>query len=60
VRVQELTADLVPIGSPALASPKGASAGQGAIWIAGNRALSLFVLTVSGYDELWGASLECH
>ena len=59
VRVQELTADLAPVGSPALASPKGASAGQGAVWIAGDRALSLFVLTVGGYDELWGASLEC-
>jgi hypothetical protein len=59
VRVQELTADLAPVGSPALASPKGASAGQGVIWVAGSRALSLFVLTVSGYDELWGASLEC-
>jgi hypothetical protein len=59
VRVQELTGDLAPVGSPALASPKGASAGQGAVWIAGDRALSLFVLTVGGYDELWGASLEC-
>jgi hypothetical protein len=58
--VQALTADLVPIGAPALASPKGASAGQGAIWLTGNRALSLFVLTVGGYDELWRASLECH
>jgi len=60
VRVQALSAELAPIGAPALASPKGASAGQGAVWLAGNRALSLFVLTVGGYDELWGASLECH
>jgi hypothetical protein len=59
VRVQELTGALAPVGSPALASPKGASAGQGAVWIAGDRALSLFVLTVGGYDELWGAALEC-
>lgn len=60
VRVQELSAELAPIGTPALASPKGASAGQGVIWLAGTRALSLFVLTVGGFDELWGASLECH
>jgi hypothetical protein len=59
VRVQELTGDLAPVGSPALSSPRGASAGQGAVWIAGERALSLFVLTVGGYDELWGASLQC-
>jgi hypothetical protein len=59
VRVQELSAELAPIGTPALASPKGASAGQGVIWLAGTRALSLFVLTVGGFDELWGASLEC-
>jgi hypothetical protein len=60
VRVQALSADLAPVGTPALASPKGASAGQGAVWLAGTRALSLFVLTVGGFDELWGASLECH
>lgn len=60
VRVQQLTAELAPVGEPVLASPKGASAGQGAIWVVGKRALSLFVLTVGGYDELWGASLECH
>ena len=59
VRVQQLTRDLAPVGAPVLASPKGASAGQGAVWLAGQRALSLFVLTVGGYDELWGAALEC-
>lgn len=59
VRVQALTSDLVPVGVPVLASPRGASAGQGALLVAERRVLSVFVLTVGGYDELWGAALEC-
>jgi len=59
VRVQRLGADSEPLGDPVLTSPKGASAGQGALWVSGTRALSVYVLTVSGYDELWGAAVEC-
>src|SRR5690606_4483208 len=59
VRVQLLSADFEPIGDPVLTSPKGASAGQGALWVSGTRALSVYVLTVAGFDELWGAAVEC-
>jgi len=60
VYVQELGPDLRPVGAPVAASPKGASAGLGAVRVRGDSALSVFVLTVGGRDELWGASLQCH
>jgi hypothetical protein len=60
VYVQELAADLHPIGAPVAASPKGASAGLGAVKVRGDSALSVFVLTVGGRDELWGASVRCN
>jgi hypothetical protein len=59
VFVQALAADLTPLGAPVPSSPKGASAGQGSIWVTGERALSLYVLTVGGRDELWGSVLTC-
>ncbi|HET9932799.1 MAG TPA: hypothetical protein VFQ35_18980, partial [Polyangiaceae bacterium] len=60
VYVQELGSDLQPLGTPVAASPKGASAGLGAVRVRGESALSVFVLTVGGRDELWGASVTCH
>jgi hypothetical protein len=59
VFVQALASDLTPLGAPVPSSPKGASAGQGSIWVVGERALSLYVLTVGGRDELWGSVLTC-
>ncbi|HEX6272252.1 MAG TPA: hypothetical protein VFZ53_04410, partial [Polyangiaceae bacterium] len=59
VRVQRLGLDLEPQGEVTLVSPKGANAGQGAVFARAPRALSLFVQTTAGHDELWGASLEC-
>lgn len=59
VRVQRLGADLEPSGEPTLVSPKGANAGQGAVFARSPRALALFVQTTAGHDELWGTSLEC-
>jgi hypothetical protein len=59
VRVQRLSADLTPMGEPALVSPKGANAGQGAVFVRAPRAISVFVQTTAGHDELWGTSLEC-
>jgi hypothetical protein len=59
VRVQRLGADLTTVGEPALVSPKGANAGQGAVFARAPRAISLFVQTTAGHDELWGTSLEC-
>jgi hypothetical protein len=59
VRVQRLGPDLEPLGEAALVSPKGANAGQGVVFARAPRALSLFVQTTQGHDELWGTSLEC-
>jgi hypothetical protein len=59
VRVQRLGPDLELVGEPMLASPKGANAGQGAVFARAPRVLSLFVQTTAGHDELWGTSLEC-
>lgn len=59
VRAQVLGADLEPLGEPMLVSPKGANAGQGASWVNGVHAISLFILTTAGRDELWGAALRC-
>lgn len=59
VRVQELDAELKPLGEAVPTSPKGANAGQGAVGVSGKKALSVYVLTVAGRDELWGAALEC-
>jgi hypothetical protein len=59
VRVQELSASLDPVGEPRLVSPKGANAGQGAVFAVGDRVLSVFVQTTAGHDELWGAILRC-
>lgn len=60
VYVQALGPDLRPLGAPVAASPKGASAGLGAVRVRADSALSVFVLTVGGRDELWGASVTCH
>ena len=59
VRVQRLGPDLEPLGEAVLVSPKGANAGQGVVFARAPRALSLFVQTTQGHDELWGTSLEC-
>jgi hypothetical protein len=60
VYVEELGENLEPLGTPVAASPKGASAGLGAVRVIGESALSVFVLTVGGRDELWGAAVTCH
>jgi hypothetical protein len=59
VRVQRLDENLEPLGEATLVSPKGANAGQGAVFASAPRVLSLFVQTTAGNDELWGTSLEC-
>ena len=60
VHVQSFAADLSPIGESVLVSPKGANAGQGSLATFAGGALSLFILTTAGHDELWGATLSCH
>jgi hypothetical protein len=59
VRLQRLDAKLEPLGEPRLVSPKGANAGQGAVFATGSRVLSVYIQTTAGHDELWGASFEC-
>jgi len=59
VRVQSFDRDMKPLGSAVLASPKGANAGQGALAAFEGGAVSLFILTTAGHDELWGATLSC-
>jgi uncharacterized protein DUF4339 len=59
VHVQSFAADLSPIGQSLAVSPKGANAGQGTLSTFAGGALSLFILTTAGHDELWGATLAC-
>ncbi len=59
VRLQRLGPKLEPLGEARLVSPKGANAGQGAVFATGSRVLSVFVQTTAGHDELWGATFEC-
>lgn len=59
VHVQSFAADLSPIGQSIAVSPKGANAGQGALANFADGALTLFILTTAGHDELWGATLAC-
>jgi hypothetical protein len=59
VHVQSFAADLHPVGQSVLVSPKGANAGQGALTTVAGGAVTLFILTTAGHDELWGATLSC-
>jgi len=59
VHVQTFTTDLSPIGQSIAVSPKGANAGQGALATFADGAVTLFILTTAGHDELWGATLAC-
>jgi hypothetical protein len=59
VRIQTLGSDLIPIGDPLTLSPKEVNAGQGVVWVRGDKALSLFLVKVATGHELWGAGLKC-
>ncbi len=59
VQVQIFAHDLSPVAHRVLASPKGANAGQGSLSAFPGGALSLFILTTAGHDELWGSTLSC-
>lgn len=59
VRAQTLDAELRPLGKPIELSPKGVEAGQGAIAVAGEHAVTTFLVkSATGY-ELWASSLSC-
>jgi hypothetical protein len=54
-----LDAGFRPLGEASLISAKGANAGQGTIVVTRRAAVSFFIQTTAGHDELWGASLSC-
>lgn len=59
VRALVLDPKLDPSGDVLVVSPKGASSGQGALYFAGERAVSLYIQTIGGHDELWATTLNC-
>jgi hypothetical protein len=59
VRVQVISSDLVPVGDPITLSNQDQNAGQGALWVNGDRALALFLVKNESAHELWGAGLKC-
>lgn len=59
VQVRVLDGELAPLSDPLLVSAKGANAGQGTVVLTRAAAVSLFIQTTAGHDELWGASLSC-
>jgi hypothetical protein len=60
VHVRLLDRNLQPLGDALLVSGKGANAGQGSIVATARAAVSFFIQTTAGHDELWGATLSCH
>ncbi|HEY6080794.1 MAG TPA: hypothetical protein VIW29_18390 [Polyangiaceae bacterium] len=60
VQTRLLDARLQPLGPALRVSAKGANAGQGRLVLSGSTAVSFFIQTTAGHDELWGASLTCH
>jgi hypothetical protein len=59
VRTQALSTNLVPVGEPVTLSTPEQNAGQGALWVHGNRAIALYLVKKESTHELWGASLRC-
>ncbi len=59
VRTQVISADLVPAGDAITLSTTDQNAGQGALWVGGDRALALFLTKTEASHELWGALLRC-
>lgn len=50
---------LNPLSPPLRVSAKGANAGQGVVTTTSRGAVSFFIQTTAGHDELWGAPLSC-
>jgi hypothetical protein len=59
VHARILDGELQPLAEPLLISAKGANAGQGTIVVTPTAAVSFFIQTTAGHDELWGATLSC-
>lgn len=60
VHARVFDAELAPLGPPLLLSAKGANAGQGSVVSTTRAAVSFFIQTTAGHDELWGVALSCH
>jgi hypothetical protein len=59
VHVRLFDRQLEPKGEALLVSAKGANAGQGTLVASAGLAVSFFIQTTAGHDELWGAALDC-
>jgi hypothetical protein len=59
VHTRMLGPDFQPLGEALRISAKGANAGQGTMVVTRGAAVSFFIQTTAGHDELWGASLSC-
>lgn len=59
VKVQELGAELDPVGSALRVSPQGSDSGQGRVWSDGERAVSFFLVSTGESHELWAAPFSC-
>jgi hypothetical protein len=59
VRLQTLDRDLGPIGPAHQVSPIGSNSGQGLLWSMGQRAVSLFIVSVGRSAELWATPINC-
>lgn len=59
VRVQMLSADLVPEGDAITLSAADQNAGQGVLWVGMDRILALFLSKTEASHDLWGALLKC-
>ncbi len=59
VRIQTLDRAGHPIGLSHTVSPVGSNSGQGLLWSSGQRAVSLFVVSVGRSAELWATPIHC-
>ncbi|MBI3200819.1 MAG: DUF4339 domain-containing protein [Myxococcales bacterium] len=59
VKLRVLDEALAPVGEAIAVSPQGADAGQGRVWLEGDRAVSFFLVSTGEQHELWAAPLSC-
>jgi hypothetical protein len=59
VRSRIFDGELSPLSPPLRLSAKGANAGQGTTAGTARGAVSFFIQTTAGHDELWGVALSC-
>jgi hypothetical protein len=59
VHTRLLGPTLEPLAPPLRVSAKGANAGQGLVAGTARGAVSFFIQTTAGHDELWGTAISC-